>query len=170
MDVNCGKAFYWSSVSLKNSCQNTFLNIFNSYSSTAGIKISATAYLGEFFDTNQRPRFFVLLSSITTMANIAQPLLGMAILTLSFESSWFPGFVYRPWRLFVLVGSLITGLTSLIMFFLPEGPAYSALVGKPQDALKTLQTIYHMNTGRPKNVHNKYNEKCPGSFVCKVTI
>lgn len=166
MDVNCDTVFCWSSVSTLHR-QNFHSNFAILYLSTAGIKISATAYLGEFFDRNQRPRYFALLSTITTMANIIQPLLGMAILTLSFESHWFTGFVYRPWRLFVLVGSFMTGLTGLIMFYLPEGPAYSMFVGKQRDALNTLQIMYHVNTGRPKKViYSTYTKRVPSCLVC----
>lgn len=122
--------------------------------SSSGVKISAYAYLGEFFDNKSRAKYLTLFVSVSNLSQILSPLLGMAILTLNFEYIWFSGFVYRPWRLFLFVSSLLAGLSAVGMFFLPEGPSFSMAVGRQQDALNTLQTIYRVNTGRPRTVTN----------------
>lgn len=123
-----------------------------SFFSSSGVKISSTAYMMEFFDNKHRPKYITLFISTSALALVISPLLGAAILTMDFQFSWLNGFVYRPWRLFILITSLITGLPLLGIFFLPEGPSFSLAVGRHQEALNTLQTIYHVNTGRPKKV------------------
>lgn len=121
--------------------------------SASGIRISGTSYLGEFFDNSHRSKYLTLFVTFTAMSQLISPLLGAAILTQSFSFVWFSGFAYRPWRLFIFANSLVAGLTSVVLFFLPEGPTFSMAIGRHQNALETLQTIYRVNTGRPKKVH-----------------
>lgn len=122
------------------------------YCSSAGVRISSIAYFGEFFENSSRPKYFSILTSIVTAANIIQPLMGMTILTLNFHYVWARFFIYRPWRLFIFVGSMITGITTLVAFLLPEGPKFSLAMGRQEEALQTMRTIYHINTGSSKNV------------------
>lgn len=130
--------------------------------SSSGIKISLTAYMCEFFDNKHRSKYITLLTSVTTLAMLISPLLGTAILTTNFQFTWFSGFVYRPWRLYVFLTSLIVGLTSIVTFFLPESPSFSMAIGRHREAMHTLQTMYYVNTGRSREV--KYNRIYLQSF------
>lgn len=117
------------------------------------MKISATAYLGEFHSNRNRAKYYTLLVCIISSGVVVQPLLALAIIPLDLQ--WDIGFlVIRPWRLYILAGNIIPGLVLCGMLYLPEGPKYSLARGRETDALHTLATVFSVNTGRPKEVRH----------------
>lgn len=88
-----------------------------------------------------------------TLALLLQPLLGLVVLTSSFEWSFFDGlFVYRPWRLFIFISSLISGVGFIGMIFLPESPKFLLAMNRPKEALDIICKIYAFNSGKSKEV------------------
>lgn len=125
-------------------------------SSTSGVKIAAMAYLGEFHSTRNRAKYFTLLVCAVSAGVVLQPLLAMAIIPLDIQ--WAVGSVLtiRSWRLYILAGNIIQGLSLLGIFWLPEGPKYTLARGRDEDAIRTLATVYSVNTGLPKEVGGFY--------------
>lgn len=121
--------------------------------STSGVKISALAYLGEFHCNKNRAKYFTLLVSVITVGIIMQTLLALAIIPLDFEIKLFSFLMFRPWRLYIMGGNVISGAALVGILFLPEGPKYTFARGQVTEALEILKSVYSINTGRPKDVN-----------------
>lgn len=67
------------------------------------------------------------------------------------------GYVYSPWRLYMVVTSLINAFAYCIFLCLPESPKFMLAMGKPQEALDILIMGYKANGG--KEVSWKFVEK-----------
>lgn len=64
------------------------------------------------------------------------------------------GFVYKPWRLYILCNTSVNFLTFCGLFLLPESPKFLLAMGKGEEALKIIKDVYHFNTGNPQEVPN----------------
>lgn len=122
------------------------------YYSVAGIKGSAFTYVGEFHNNANRAEKLSFLSGYVSFSSFVHPLLGLLILTQSFEIHIF-GFSYTPWRVFIFVGSLISGTSAVCLFLLPESPKFMLAVGKKKDAIQILRKMYASSTGEAMEVH-----------------
>lgn len=56
--------------------------------------------------------------------------------------------VYKPWRLFMLVGSLPNLLAFLMLIFLPESPKFVLGLGKKNEAYQILRKMNRINNGK----------------------
>lgn len=122
----------------------------------SGIKGTSMSYLSEFHNTRMRPVHLSLLSSFIMSSAIFQPLIAMVFLQNSEYFTLYNSFVkVKSWRLFILVGSLVSGLGSLLIHWLPESPKFLLAMGKPKAAIKVLQNMYAVNTGIKRNVGKK---------------
>lgn len=63
----------------------------------------------------------------------------------------FLGITYKPWRLFLLVCAIPGFLCGLVMIYLPESPKFFLTVGRDEEAIDVLKTMYRWNTGRSKS-------------------
>lgn len=80
-------------------------------------------------------------------------MLALIFITLNFEYSFLNGlFVYKPWRLYMLVCSMISGTAWMAMMFLPESPEFLLAMGKQEKALEILRMIYAVNNRKLKHV------------------
>lgn len=103
-----------------------------------------------------RPRFLSFLICFMALTVALQPLLGMFVLTQSFEWKIFNRhFVYKPWRMFVLLNSLMAALGTFGLMLLPESPKFQLAIGKPKDTLESMRKMYAWNTGKSKKVRNR---------------
>lgn len=65
---------------------------------------------------------------------------------------------YAAWRIFLLISSLLAGIVSILLCFLPESPKFLLAQGRHDEALEILRSIHRMNFGTKKlyqidNVH-----------------
>lgn len=125
--------------------------------SLSGIKGTSMSYLSEFHSPRMRPVHLSLLSSFIMSSIIVQPLIAMIILQHNESFRFLNGFVeIKSWRLFIFAGSLVSGLGSLLMHWLPESPKILLAMGKPNAALKVLREIYAINSRNQKEVCEKF--------------
>lgn len=121
----------------------------------AGVGGTGITYLGELMSNKERHRYMAFLSSFISLGVSLQALHGLVVLSFSFRWSFFDGWlVYSPWRLFVLISSLMAGLGSFGMTMLPESPKFILAMGKPIESLDIMRKIYTYNTGNPEEVGN----------------
>lgn len=83
-------------------------------------------------------------------------MIGFVIMTMKFHYAPFSFLIITPWRLFILLGSLVSAVGTLVLMFLSEGPKQLQAMGKESEALSVLQTIYRVNSGRPNQVQTFY--------------
>lgn len=125
---------------------------FKTYS-IAGVKGTVISYVGELMSNKNRPRCLSFVFCIMTLGMLLQPLLGLLVLTRSFQWSFFNGwFVYKPWRMFLFINGLIPGIGCFGAMLLPESPKFLLAMGKPKETLDIMRKIYAFNTGSSKEV------------------
>lgn len=81
--------------------------------------------------------------------------MGLFVMPIDWEMSVF-GMAYRTWRLFILFSSMINAFAFVSVAFLPESPKFVLTMGRPEEALEILKTVYRMNKGKPKDVSVAY--------------
>lgn len=120
--------------------------------SSVGIRTAGMSFLDEFLTKQNRPMYLTFYSSITALGAVVQPMIGLVIMTMHFRYAPFSFLIITPWRLFILLGSLVSAIGTLALMFLPEGPKQLQAMGKESEALSVLQIIYRVNSGRPSKV------------------
>ncbi|KAI8428543.1 hypothetical protein MSG28_007311 [Choristoneura fumiferana] len=121
---------------------------------TQGILASGTnalvfTFLGEATIASKRQTYLMYASAGVLSFQAFNAALAYPILNLTFDY-YMPllGFSFRPWRLFLLVIGLISGLNVLlIVFFTYESPKFCFAIGEHKRGLKIMQKIYKVNTG-----------------------
>lgn len=128
--------------------------------SLAGIKGTGITYLSEFHCARRRPKYVSFLGSFTSCADVLQPLVGLLIMTRAFEWNLFGVFVYKPWRIFIFINSLVAGLASIGLCLLPESPKFLLAMGKQEEAIQALGRMYASNKKMSKEVSfNSINQQ-----------
>ena len=86
-------------------------------------------------------------------AILLQPIINLALVTWGFELSLFNGwFIYKPWRLFLVITSIFPLFSLLVILRLPESPKLLLAQGRNDECLYILQQIYICNNGGKKEV------------------
>lgn len=114
------------------------------------------SYLGEFHCDRNRSKFVTFAAMFMSMGVFYQALMGIFIMPIDWEFSLF-GMVYRPWRFFILLSSLINALAFVSFTFLPESPKFLMAMGMQQEALDILKNIHRMNNGDKEVLLNQIN-------------
>ncbi|XP_058982468.1 synaptic vesicle glycoprotein 2B-like [Musca domestica] len=107
-------------------------------------------YLTELHAAHHRPRVLLFLGIITSFGTLMLPLLAWLILPRDWEFV-IKGFNVHTWQIFLLVCGLPSFISGVILLFLPESPKFLMSQGHNGEAMRAFQTIYALNTRKPKN-------------------
>lgn len=104
------------------------------------------AYCGEFHDNRARPKAISWMSTSIALGNMFLPGLAWSIL----PGEWafdIPGIqiAFRPWRLLMIAYTIPTIIFTIVFFCLPESPKYLIMMGRKDEALDILRTMYATN-------------------------
>jgi MFS transporter, VNT family, synaptic vesicle glycoprotein 2 len=96
---------------------------------------------------------------------ISLPLIAFLVINQSWEF-YIPylNVMYKPWRLFLVVGAMPSLLCAVALIFIPESPKFLLSQGKKTETLEILKTIYAINTGDSKDnfkVYSLLDEQVP---------
>ncbi|XP_037050123.1 synaptic vesicle glycoprotein 2B-like [Bradysia coprophila] len=115
----------------------------------SGVQAAALLYLGEFHCYKNRAKYVTFAAMFMPMSIVYQPVMGWLIMTMDWKYTIL-GFVYRPWRLYMVLSSLINAFAYCLFLFLPESPKFMLAMGKPEEALDILVIGYKANGGKDK--------------------
>lgn len=92
----------------------------------AGAITTVFTYLGEFFNSDNRPRSIMIASIIFSIFTILVPVNAFFII----GQDWrfiipLINLTYKPWRLFIVVSGLPALICGFILLFFPESPKYT---------------------------------------------
>lgn len=112
------------------------------YSVSAG---SATiyAYIGEFHPNKTRDTAILASSIFAAVGCVCMPIFAALIMNL--EWSFYVPIIninYTPWRLYMLLCAIPGLICGLIFLRLPESPKFLLSIGKREEAIKVLKSIY----------------------------
>ena len=154
LDVDSDEIFRRIFVSSKN--LNISKILFDHFS-ISGIAANTYAFLGEFLAEKDRARYLSFAGVFMAFALTFCPGIGWLILksqhiaNISFIIPLIE-MKYSIWRIFLLVCSSLSGLVTILLFFLPESPKFLLAQDKHDEALLILRNIYRLN----KNTQSAY--------------
>jgi MFS transporter, VNT family, synaptic vesicle glycoprotein 2 len=106
-------------------------------------------YLGEFQPTKYREKILSWMEIFWTLGVIALPLIAWIIIPMDLDIR-ISGFVFHSWNLFVMICALPSIVIGLLLLSFPESPKFLIEIGETDVALEVLKSIYHTNTGNPR--------------------
>lgn len=117
--------------------------------SISGSSATIYAYLSEFHDNRQRDRAIMGSAIIFGIACILMPLFAWIVINQDFQFD-IPiiNITYKPWRLFLVVGSLPGLLSFVVLLFLPESPKFVLDQGDKMQAYEILRKMHRINNGK----------------------
>uniref|UniRef100_A0A1I8PAL4 Major facilitator superfamily (MFS) profile domain-containing protein n=1 Tax=Stomoxys calcitrans TaxID=35570 RepID=A0A1I8PAL4_STOCA len=115
--------------------------------SLGGVSASIYCYLGEFICNKYRAVAINYSTMFVSVTAIYVP--AISWLVLSGEWSWeiTSSFVFRPWRLIILLSLLPGFIAALMLLVFPESPIFLLAQGKHKEAVEALDWVAKVNTG-----------------------
>lgn len=62
------------------------------------------------------------------------------------------GIKILPWRIYLMLSSLLNGINLICLHRLPESPKFLLSMNRKEEALNALRTMYSINTGNDRMV------------------
>lgn len=120
------------------------------------------AYIGELHNSKYRASAIMYASMIYGVTSLVLP--GFALLIIN--QDWqFPlplfGYIYKPWRLYIVSSALTTLFCCIACCFLPESPKFVLGEGNQKKAIEILEQINRWNCGKnaePLKIEALYDE------------
>ncbi|KAK3909439.1 Synaptic vesicle glycoprotein 2B [Frankliniella fusca] len=125
------------------------LKFFSGFFMTAPQAV-AYAYLGEFHSPDNRARAFVWAGVFPALGLLLLPAVGWLVLPRTWSLTLPLIGEARSWRLYVVLCAVPSLLTALGFCLLPESPKYLLGRGRDDEALRVLQRVFSVNSGRPE--------------------
>lgn len=120
--------------------------------SISGVQSSAISYLSEFLTAKHRPIFITIAAVFLPLSTAYQPWVAHYVLDYKWKYHWTGGFVFAPWRLYMLINTSLILFTLPSMMALPESPKFLMLLGKKSEAIDVLRRVYTRNTNNLPDV------------------
>ncbi|CAH4029369.1 synaptic vesicle 2-related protein-like [Pieris brassicae] len=102
------------------------------------------SFIGEILPSKYRDVTLSVTNAMQIFGSVFVPLLGWAILPLTFRVD-FGLYEFKPWRLLTVIYALPFLLGALLMYFGPESPKYLMSQGRHDESLEVLKTMYAVN-------------------------
>lgn len=104
--------------------------------------------MGEFHGDRTRAKAVTFASMCMVLSLVWMAIVALFILPLQFEWTVWGSFVLRPWRLDMMVCSLMLALSFCVCTVLPESPQFLLALGRRDEAMRSLHFAYEMNSGQ----------------------
>ncbi|CAH1105959.1 unnamed protein product [Psylliodes chrysocephalus] len=110
---------------------------------------ATTSQITEFHSTKYRGLVSISRGIFFSIGNLIIPLMSWAILPRHWDFKIFNYFEFHSWNVFLLMCTLSTFLSSLVYTFIPESPKFLMTAGRNDEALRIMQKVFSVNTGKP---------------------
>ncbi|CAB3248042.1 unnamed protein product [Arctia plantaginis] len=110
-------------------------------------------FIAEIIPKEHRVVLLTVVNALQLMGSAIDPLIAWIIIPMDFQIN-FGLYMFRPWRLLIIIYAMFFILTAYLLASGPESPKFLLSRGKPEEALKVLRTMYAHN-------HNKAPEDFP---------
>lgn len=107
-----------------------------------------TTTVSEFHSAKYRAKIVMGLGVMYSVAQLIIPGLAWLVIPHRMDYDFFNGYLkLHSWNFFILICAVPSIICSIGHCFLPESPKFLMTVGRNEEALKILQTVYSCNTG-----------------------
>lgn len=135
--------------------------LFSLFNSLAGTQAGAYPYISEFHTYKKASIAAAMVSIFLNCDLIHLALSAIVILPMDWTIEFYP-FEFKPWRLFLVINSLLNLWNAIVFYYLPESPKFLLTMNRKDEALDILSRIYAINTGNDKKVRiDKNNLRYP---------
>ncbi|XP_020814631.1 synaptic vesicle glycoprotein 2C-like [Drosophila serrata] len=136
--------------------------LFNFINFLAGISVGSVPaalypYLGEFNIPRHRAVTINYSTMFVTVSAIIVPAAAWLILSYDWTIT-FGDFVFRPWRLMLLINLLPGLIGGLVLLYFPESPKFLLSQDRTQEAIEVVSWISKFNKGKPIQQVMDYEE------------
>ncbi|CAH1398432.1 unnamed protein product [Nezara viridula] len=125
-----------------------------------GTFTSAYVYVGEFCPSDTRSKGLLIMTAMMSTCNIYLPAMAWVILPLDLYIPVIGDFVFTSWRLYIILITVPLALAMLLLSKLPETPKFLYVMGKHEETLEIIRTIYAVN-------QKKNKDEFPISSLCQ---
>ncbi|XP_044761851.1 synaptic vesicle glycoprotein 2B-like isoform X2 [Coccinella septempunctata] len=112
-----------------------------------------TCYLSEFHSSKYRARVQMVLGLVNSSGSICLPFIAGLILPADVEYNVYNYLRLHSWNIFLLVAACPSLIAGCIFLFLPESPKFLMTIGRNDEALSIMRTVYKINTGKPGDTY-----------------
>ncbi|XP_014272106.1 synaptic vesicle glycoprotein 2B [Halyomorpha halys] len=116
-----------------------------------GTFTSSYVYVGEFCPSNIRSKGLLIMTAMMATCNIYLPAMAWTILPLDVYIPIYGDLVFTSWRLYILLMLLPLSLAILLLSKLPETPKFLYTIGKHDETLEVIRSIYAVNQRKNKD-------------------
>ncbi|KAG5675992.1 hypothetical protein PVAND_005848 [Polypedilum vanderplanki] len=106
------------------------------------------AYLGEYTASKYRASMLTWVTTSVGFVSVAMPLLAFWIMSYSWSYELYSGYLFRPWRLLILIYAFPGILAIICLYKLRESPKLLLSVRKDKEALEVVKWIFRTNKGK----------------------
>lgn len=118
----------------------------------AGATSAGYSYISEFHTSTTAARAVAFVTIALACIWVIMSPLALVVIPMDWSFNLY--FVdFKPWRFFLLCTSLVNLFNAVLFSILPESPKWLLAMNRQDEALKVLNRIYSVNTGRPKEVN-----------------
>ncbi|XP_056637816.1 synaptic vesicle glycoprotein 2B-like isoform X1 [Diorhabda sublineata] len=111
---------------------------------------AATSHITEFHSNKYRGRVNIIRGIFLSGGSLLLPILAWAILPRKWDINVFGLFDLHSWNMFLVLCSISTIFSGIVYIFIPESPKYLMSTGRNSEALRIMETMYCVNTGKRK--------------------
>ncbi|XP_017057402.1 synaptic vesicle glycoprotein 2A isoform X2 [Drosophila ficusphila] len=108
------------------------------------------SYLAEFHGKKHRPYIMLFVGLCVSVGSMILPLLAYFLMPVDIYFK-VGTLQFRTWQVFLAISSLPSFLCGLLHIFLPESPKFLMSQGNYKKAMKSLQSIYHLNKRKSRD-------------------
>lgn len=119
--------------------------------SVSGVQATGFSYVSGFHTKATASRAASFASIFISAIFLYLPLIAIILIPMDW-SFYILALKFAPWRLYIIVSSLVNFLVFVIFRFLPETPSFLLQINENEKALEILQAMYAFNTCKSKEV------------------
>ncbi|XP_045483324.1 synaptic vesicle glycoprotein 2B-like isoform X2 [Harmonia axyridis] len=112
-----------------------------------------TCYLSEFHSSKYRARVQMVLGLVNSTGSIFLPFIAGLILPSDVQYNLFHYLRIHSWNIFLLVAACPSLIAGCIFLLLPESPKFLMTIGRNDEAMKVMRSVYSINTGQPPDTY-----------------
>ncbi|XP_055305410.1 synaptic vesicle glycoprotein 2A-like [Sitodiplosis mosellana] len=119
----------------------------------SGVQAATYSYIGEFHSNETRTKTLSFVAMFMPACFVFLPLLAWVIIPMEWEWNLFDCMKISPWRIYLLLSSLLNGINFLCLYQLPESPKFLLSISRKNETLNVLKRMYSINMNIDKQTY-----------------